>query len=93
MVGSHSDKLGLLGTEHASQFLGILSHQETWDKTLISLSILSPFSSVLNEANTSSTISCDSPLGLRQDEEQEFDPQPGCQEPTTGHQEVEESFL
>ncbi|KAI1234124.1 hypothetical protein IHE44_0003838 [Lamprotornis superbus] len=54
---------------------------------------ISRASSMLNEANTSSTISCDSPLGLRQDEEQESDPQPGCQEPTTGHQEVEESFL
>lgn len=60
---------------------------------LISLSLLFPFSSTLNEANTSSTISCDSPLGLRQDEEQECDPQAGCQELTTGHQEVEESFL
>ncbi|PKU35653.1 platelet-derived growth factor receptor beta [Limosa lapponica baueri] len=54
---------------------------------------ISRASSTLNEANTSSTISCDSPLGLRQDEDQESDPQPGCQEPTTGHQEVEESFL
>uniref|UniRef100_A0A8D2PIY1 receptor protein-tyrosine kinase n=1 Tax=Zosterops lateralis melanops TaxID=1220523 RepID=A0A8D2PIY1_ZOSLA len=54
---------------------------------------ISRASSMLNEANTSSTISCDSPLGLRQDEEQECDPQPGCLEPTTGHQEVEESFL
>ena len=85
--------MGLLRAQHASQLLGILSHQETWDKALISLSLLSPFSSMLNEANTSSTISCDSPLGLRQDEEQESDPQPGCQEPTAGHQEVEESFL
>ncbi|XP_030911016.1 platelet-derived growth factor receptor beta isoform X3 [Geospiza fortis] len=54
---------------------------------------ISRASSMLNEANTSSTISCDSPLGLQQDEEQESDPQPGCQEPTTAHQEVEESFL
>ncbi|KAK2542722.1 Pdgfrb [Columba guinea] len=54
---------------------------------------ISRASSTLNEANTSSTISCDSPLGLRQDEEQECDPQAGCQELTTGHQEVEESFL
>ncbi|CAN8189945.1 unnamed protein product [Coccothraustes coccothraustes] len=54
---------------------------------------ISRASSMLNEANTSSTISCDSPLGLQQDEEQESDPQLGCQEPTTGHQEVEESFL
>uniref|UniRef100_A0A8B9D5Y7 receptor protein-tyrosine kinase n=1 Tax=Anser cygnoides TaxID=8845 RepID=A0A8B9D5Y7_ANSCY len=50
-------------------------------------------SSMLNEANTSSTISCDSPLGTQQDEEQGSDPQLGCQEPTTGHHEVEESFL
>lgn len=53
----------------------------------------SPCSSMLNEANTSSTISCDSPLGTQQDEEQGSDPQLGCQEPTTGHHEVEESFL
>lgn len=44
---------------------------------------------MLNEANTSSTISCDSPLGTQQDEEQGSDPQLGCQEPTTGHHEVE----
>uniref|UniRef100_A0A8C6ZA74 Platelet-derived growth factor receptor beta n=1 Tax=Nothoprocta perdicaria TaxID=30464 RepID=A0A8C6ZA74_NOTPE len=50
-------------------------------------------SSMLNEVNTSSTISCDSPLGPQQDEEQESDPQLGCQEPNTGHHEVEESFL
>ena len=85
--------MGLLGARHTSQLLGILSHQDNWDKALISFSLLSPFSSMLNEANTSSTISCDSPLGLRQDEDQDSDPHPGCQEPTTRHQEVEESFL
>ncbi|OXB59438.1 hypothetical protein ASZ78_004797 [Callipepla squamata] len=50
-------------------------------------------SSMLNEANTSSTISCDSPLGPRQDEEPESDLQLGCQELSPGHHEVEESFL
>uniref|UniRef100_A0A8V0YR75 receptor protein-tyrosine kinase n=1 Tax=Gallus gallus TaxID=9031 RepID=A0A8V0YR75_CHICK len=50
-------------------------------------------SSMLNEANTSSTISCDSPLGPRQDEEPECDLQLGCQELAPGHHEVEESFL
>uniref|UniRef100_A0A8B9PPA6 Platelet-derived growth factor receptor beta n=1 Tax=Apteryx owenii TaxID=8824 RepID=A0A8B9PPA6_APTOW len=50
-------------------------------------------SSMLNEVNTSSTISCDSPLGPQQDEEQESDPRLGCQEPNMGHHEVEESFL
>lgn len=48
---------------------------------------------MLNEANTSSTISCDSPLGPRQDEEPECDLQLGCQELAPGHHEVEESFL
>uniref|UniRef100_A0A8D0GE82 Platelet-derived growth factor receptor beta n=1 Tax=Sphenodon punctatus TaxID=8508 RepID=A0A8D0GE82_SPHPU len=51
-------------------------------------------SSTLNEANTSSTISCDSPLGPQQEEEEQA-PQlkPGCQEQNPGHQDVEDSFL
>uniref|UniRef100_A0A8C9EQG2 receptor protein-tyrosine kinase n=1 Tax=Pavo cristatus TaxID=9049 RepID=A0A8C9EQG2_PAVCR len=54
---------------------------------------ISRASSMLNEANTSSTISCDSPLGPRQDEEPECDLQLGCQDLAPGHHEVEESFL
>uniref|UniRef100_A0A8C3LJV3 receptor protein-tyrosine kinase n=1 Tax=Chrysolophus pictus TaxID=9089 RepID=A0A8C3LJV3_CHRPC len=54
---------------------------------------ISRASSILNEANTSSTISCDSPLGPQQDEEPECDLQLGCQELALGHHEVEESFL
>uniref|UniRef100_A0A7M4FYV5 Platelet-derived growth factor receptor beta n=2 Tax=Crocodylus porosus TaxID=8502 RepID=A0A7M4FYV5_CROPO len=52
-------------------------------------------SSTLNEANTSSTISCDSPLIPAQDEEPEPDPElkPGCQEPSPGRHDAEESFL
>lgn len=75
-----------------SHSLGIPSRQETQDRHSY-LFFLSPFSSMLNEANTSSTISCDGPLGPRQDEEPECDLQLGCQELAPGHHEVEESFL
>uniref|UniRef100_A0A8C3S8T8 receptor protein-tyrosine kinase n=1 Tax=Chelydra serpentina TaxID=8475 RepID=A0A8C3S8T8_CHESE len=50
-------------------------------------------SSTLNEVNTASTISCDSPLDLQQEEEQEPEPKSGCQEPSPGHHDMEESFL
>uniref|UniRef100_A0A452GQ08 Platelet-derived growth factor receptor beta n=1 Tax=Gopherus agassizii TaxID=38772 RepID=A0A452GQ08_9SAUR len=51
-------------------------------------------SSTLNEVNTASTISCDSPLDLQQEGEQEEpDPKSGCQEPSPGHHDMEESFL
>ncbi|EMP24693.1 Beta-type platelet-derived growth factor receptor [Chelonia mydas] len=50
-------------------------------------------SSTLNEVNTASTISCDSPLDLQQEGEQEPEPKSGCQEPSPGHHDTEESFL
>ncbi|XP_034634779.1 platelet-derived growth factor receptor beta [Trachemys scripta elegans] len=51
-------------------------------------------SSTLNEVNTASTISCDSPLDLQQEGEQEEpEPKSGCQEPSQGHHDMEESFL
>uniref|UniRef100_A0A8C8STV8 Platelet-derived growth factor receptor beta n=1 Tax=Pelusios castaneus TaxID=367368 RepID=A0A8C8STV8_9SAUR len=50
-------------------------------------------SSTLNEANTASTISCDSPLDPQQEGEEEPEPKSGCQEPNPGHRHMEESFL
>ncbi|XP_068958831.1 platelet-derived growth factor receptor beta [Petaurus breviceps papuanus] len=58
-------------------------------------------SSTLNEANTSSTISCDSPLELQEElEPKPEEPEPESQlepepepRPGLGHQEVEDSFL
>ncbi|XP_075756655.1 platelet-derived growth factor receptor beta isoform X1 [Pelodiscus sinensis] len=54
---------------------------------------ISRASSMLNEANTASTISCDSPLDPQQEEEQAPEPKSGCQEPNPEHHTMEESFL
>ncbi|XP_074865445.1 platelet-derived growth factor receptor beta isoform X2 [Carettochelys insculpta] len=54
---------------------------------------ISRASSTLNEANTASTVSCDSPLDLQPEGEQEPELKSGSQEPNPRHHDTEESFL